>query len=39
MRRLGPGRSTMQIRPVTGAELAAEMGRRWDGSHALLDRT
>jgi soluble lytic murein transglycosylase len=27
----------MQIRPVTGAELAAELGRRWDGSHALLD--
>ena len=27
----------MQIRPVTGAELAAELGRRWDGSHTLLD--
>jgi len=27
----------MQILPVTGAELAGELGRRWDGSHALLD--
>jgi len=27
----------MQILPVTGAELAAELGRRWDGSHALLE--
>ena len=27
----------MQILPVTGAELASELGRPWDGSHALLD--
>jgi soluble lytic murein transglycosylase len=27
----------MQILPVTGAELAAELGRRWDGSHTLLE--
>ena len=27
----------MQILPLTGAELAAELGRRWDGSHALLE--
>jgi len=27
----------MQIQPVTGAELAAELGRRWEGGYTLFD--